>query len=100
MIVPFVWFDFVSGLQEDLRHGATFEQRLVAFRDGLSADVHEELLTFFRHAAMASEEDCRVLESPEMGQTLHMSFKRDKSGRHFYVEVLAVFEQGAQRPRR
>lgn len=93
MIAPFEWFDFISGLQQDLKRGVTMEQRLVEFRDGLAPEYRRELSAFFRQAAKAPAEDCTVLESPEMGSKLYLLLEDGQTCQQFYADILAIFDR-------
>lgn len=93
MIAPFEWYDFVSGLQWELKQGATFEQRLAEFRDGLAPELRRELSAFFHSAATAPASDCASLESPEMDQALFLRFENGKTCAEFYTEVRAIFDR-------
>jgi len=96
MIAPFDRFDFVSGLQVELKRGATFEQRLFEFRDGLASDIRTELSDSFEEAMSVSASDCSTLGSPAMDTNLSLTLKAGSACAQFYADLLSIFDQGAR----
>ena len=91
MVVPVIWYFFLSNLDTEVSRAGSYEAAIVQLSEGVSPIEREELLAFFREAIHASEEDCRTITAEGVDFPLYFE-PAQGSCKEVYIEILSLFD--------